>query len=265
MNKNQYKNAVDSVKFSENFEQDTIERMRRTAECMVEKENDQMKTHKMIRVPVLAAVLIALLAVTAFAMPSLLSLKEVVQKSGDSVLAEAFESEDAIRIDQTVQTGDYTITLQGIISGKGLTKYSQEAETDKSYIVASVARTDGTDLTQAGEAEITFSPLVSGYKPWQVNAWTLGGGYSSFIDEGINYYIFDCENLEIFADHTVYLAAFEGMGPSADIFTIDEKGAIAFKEGYDKPHAMFVLPLDSEKANSNAVSKLLDSMGIEIE
>ncbi|MPN15632.1 hypothetical protein SDC9_162966 [bioreactor metagenome] len=103
---------------------------------------------------------------------------------------------------------------------------------------------------------------MSGYKPWQVNAWTLNGGYSSFVYEGVNYYIFECSNIEIFADHTVYLAAYEGNAPSADIFTIDQDGVISFAEGFHAPHALFTLPLDSSKADLNAVHNLLESNGI---
>jgi hypothetical protein len=86
-----------------------------------------------------------------------------------------------------------------------------------------------------------------------------------FIYEGVNYFIFECSNLEIFADHTVYLAAYEGFAPSAEIFKMDENGEIAFIDGFDKPHAMFTLPLDAAKADPGAVTQLLDSAGVVIE
>lgn len=266
MDKNKYKAAVDSVKFSESFQQDTIDRMHRAVVCQKqEKEKDPMKTHKIFRVSVIVAALIAVLAGTAFALSALLSPGEVALRAGNSVLAGAFDSEDSIIINQSVQTGGYTITLQGIVSGKGLTEYDKEAQADKTYIVASVAYTNGQKITDVGQTGITFSPLVSGYKPWQVNAWTLGGGYSAFVYEGVNYYIFECSSLEIFADHTVYLAAYEGFAPSAGIFTISQEGEIAFADGFTKPHAIFTLPLDSEKADPDAVRQLLESQGVQIE
>ncbi|RCX12320.1 hypothetical protein DFR58_1226 [Anaerobacterium chartisolvens] len=263
MNKDKYKAAVDSVKFRESFEQDTIELMRRAAEYKTQKkENDKMKTRKIIKVSVITAALIAALTGTAFALSALLSPPEVALKAGNNALASAFESKDSITINQSRKAGDYTITLNGIVSGKGLTEYDKEAEADKSYIVASIAHTDESKINEAGETGISFSPLISGYKPWQVNAWTLGGGYSSFIHDGVNYYIFECKNLEIFADRTVYLAAYEGTAPSADIFTISQNGDISFAEGFTKPHAMFTLPLDPQKADPGAASKLLESTGI---
>lgn len=75
-------------------------------------------------------------------------------------------------------------------------------------------------------------------------------------------YLFDCANLEIFADRTVYLAAYEGFVPSEEIFTINDNGEIAFKSSFDKPQAMFILPLDPAKADPEAVNKLLESTGM---
>lgn len=266
MDKDKYKAAIDTVKFSPDFERDTIELLRRAAGGKAQKEEkEQMNMRKILRVPVLAVLLIALFAVTALALSVLLSPQEVATQAGDKGLAEAFASADAVRIDQSVQAGDYTITLQGIVSGKGLTAYDQQAQADRRYIVASVACTDGREITEVGETGISFSPLVSGYKPWQVNAWTLNGGYSAFVRDGVNYYLFDCANLEIFADHTVYLAAYEGFAPSAQIFTFNQNGEIAFNNGFTKPHAMFTLPLDPAKANPEAVNRLLESAGVVIQ
>lgn len=263
MDINEYKNAVDSVKFSDGFERDTVERMRHAAQCKHQKEYEGMKTHKIMKVSAMVAAIVLVLTATAFALTTLLTPKEVATKSGYSTLAGAFDSKDAISIDKSVKTGDYTITLHGIVSGKGLVEYDSEAESDKSYIVASVAYTDGRKITQAGQTEITFSPLVSGYNPRQVNAWTLRGGYSSFVHEGVNYFIFSCEDLEIFADHTVYLAAYEGGGvPGPEIFSFSENGEISFASGFDKAHALFTIPLDPKKADPEAAKKLFDSIGL---
>lgn len=263
MNQNDYKAAFDSVKFSENFEQETIEYLHCAAESKTKKERYQMKIRKFFRTPAIVATLVAVLLISAFAVWTLLSPKEVATKAGDFALADAFDSADAVVMNRSVQTGEYTVTLGGIVSGKGLTDYCEEAQEDKSYIVASVAYTDGREIKQAGDVGFTFTPLVSGFKPWRVNAWTLSGGYSSFVYEGVNYFLFECSNIEIFADHTVYLAAYQGSNaPSAETFTINENGEISFAEGFDAPHAMFTLPLDSAKANPTAVSQLLAEVGI---
>ena len=84
-----------------------------------------------------------------------------------------------------------------------------------------------------------LSPLVAGFQPHMVNAWTLGGGYTSFLSGGVAYYLFDCESLEIFADHTVYLAVGQELSAGSDTFAMAEDGAISFVEGYEGPHALF--------------------------
>jgi hypothetical protein len=262
MNSRNYKDAFDSVKFRDSFEQDTEEYLLRAADSKTQKENRYMNKQKVLKTSMIAAAMIVILSISAFAIWKLLLPKEVAQQAGNTALAEAFASKDAINIGESVQTGDYTITLGGIVSGKGLTDYCSDVQEDTSYIVASVAYTDGRKIAEAGETGILFTPLVSGYKPWQVNAWTLNGGNSSFIYEGVNYFIFECSNIEIFADHTVYLAAYEGNAPDSGTFIMSANGEISFAEGFSAPHALFTLPLDSSKANPDAVNKLLASNGI---
>jgi hypothetical protein len=156
MDKNDYKSAIDSVKFSESFERDVMELMRRAAEGNTQKESNQMNVHKPIRTAVMIAALVAVLALSTFALSKLLSPKEVASQAGDIALSEAFDSKDAILIDQSAEAGDYTIMLAGIVSGEGLTDYCQEAVKDKSYIVASVAYTDGRKIAGAGETGYLF-------------------------------------------------------------------------------------------------------------
>ncbi len=265
MNNTDYKAAFNSVKFSDNFEQDTEEYLLRAADLKTQKEDNYLNRHKLLKTSLIAAAMVIILSISAFAVWKLLLPKEVAQKAGDTALADAFASKDAITIDQSVQSGDYTITLSGIVSGKGLTDYCEDVQANKSYIVASVAYTDGRKIAQAGETGIIFTPLVSGYKPWQVNAWTLNGANSSFVYEGVNYFIFECSNIEIFADRTVYLAAYEGDAPDSSTFTLSANGEISFAEGFVAPHAIFTLPLDSAKANPDAAKSLLESIGIKIE
>jgi hypothetical protein len=259
-----YKAAVDSVRFREDFEADTIRKM-------LEASNfNEMRIHKMqkrktVRISIIAVALVAILALTAFALKTLLSPEAVAERTGNGALADAFKTPDAVSLNQSVKTGDFLITLQGIVSGKGLAEYNGNLQADRSYIVASVARSDGSAFTQVDESGISFSPLVAGYKPWQVNAWTLGGGYSAFVFDGVIYYVFDCANLEIFADRTVYLAAYEGFAPGAEIFQMDKGGEISYAAGYDKPHAMFTLPLDPSKADPVAAENLLRTSGVVIQ
>lgn len=258
MNDEKYKASVDRVKFSDNFEQDTINLLIKAAGSAKQKEENRMNPRKIFKVSVIAAVMTAILSVSVFAVYTLLTPGQAARHSGDYALAEAFGSEDALLIGDSVQTGEYKITLGGIVSGKGLTDYCEDVLEGKSYAVVSVEYADGRKIAQAGDTGLAFTPLVSGYKPWQLNAWTLGGGYQSFVYEGVDYYVFECANIEIFADRTVYLAVYEGMAPSSEIFAMDGEGAISFKEGFSGAQALFTLPLDPSKADPDAVRKLLE-------
>ena len=85
---------------------------------------------------------------------------------------------------------------------------------------------------------------MSGYSPLVVNSWTLEGGVTGFAQDGVYYYLLDTLDLNPFADHTVYLAFYEGSSiPSRDQFTMGEDGSIAFREDVTGAHALFTLPL----------------------
>ena len=66
----------------------------------------------------------------------------------------------------------------------------------------------------------------------------------------------------MFADHTVYLAFYEGGVPTREYFTMAEDGSIAFAQGIAGPHALFTLPLHESKADPAAVDDFLESSGI---
>ncbi len=208
------------------------------------------------RVALIAACLSALLVVSAAAAALLLSPKDVAQRMGDQTLAQVFESEDAVAIDETKTVGDYNVTLMGMVSGAGLSDYAAQAPDiagEQTYAVLAMSRTDGTPF-EGDTVPLTVTPLVDGFAPWQVNAWTLEGGYTWFVENGVVYYLFECDSVEPFADHTVYLAAYEGWGmaPSAEMFTFED-GKIAVQPGQDV--SLFTLALDSAKADPAGVAE----------
>ncbi len=208
------------------------------------------------RVALIAACLSALLVVSAAAAAILLSPKDVAQRVGDQTLAQVFEGEDAVAIDETATVGDYNVTLMGMVSGKGLSDYTSQAPDivgEQTYAVLAMARTDGAAITDES-VPLTVTPLVEGFAPWQVNAWTLEGGYTWFAENGVIYYLFECDSVEPFADHTVYLAAYEGWGmaPSAEMFTFED-GKIGVQDGQDV--SLFTLALDPAKADPAGVAE----------
>ena len=71
------------------------------------------------------------------------------------LLAAAFDSEDAVAINETAAVGDYTVTLAGLVSGGDLsavpTEYNGELISDRTYAVFTLTRTDGQPLEEQPE------------------------------------------------------------------------------------------------------------------
>lgn len=221
-----------------------------------------MKAKRTSKMALVAAALAAVLVVSAAAAVLLLSPKDVADQLSDPTLAAAFESEGAATVNESVESGDYRFTLAGTVSGKGLSDFTQDVDAQRTYAVACVERLDGQPMGEESYG-LTFTPLVSGYKPWQVNIWTLNGGRASFVQDGVAYYLFECDSLEMFADHTVYLAAYEGTdAPSAETFSVADDGTIAFADSFTAPHALFTLPLDPANADPAAAAQFLADCGI---
>lgn len=259
MNRKTYRAAFDQVKFREDFQRETVDLLLTRAGQRQEKENATMNKKQIKRMPLIAAAIAAVLIVSAAAATLLLHPADVARQVGNDALAAAFESPDATVIDQSVESGDYRFTFAGLVSGAGLSELTEEADARHTYAVVTVQRVDGQLMT-FDEANITATPLVSGYLPWSVNAWTLNGGYTAFALDGVLYYLYEYDSLEMFAGRTVYMAVYEGMSPSADMFNIAADETISYKDGVSEPHALFTIPLDAAKADPAAVAEFEASM-----
>lgn len=107
------------------------------------------------------ACLAAVLVVSAAAAVFLLAPKDVANRRSDPNLADAFESESAVVVDNTIESEGYRFNLAGLVSGSGLSKFAAEVDESRTYAVMSVARTDGTPIEEA-TTSLAISPLVSG-------------------------------------------------------------------------------------------------------
>lgn len=231
------------------------EKILKITTCKIKENNMNLSKHKKkLSIPIIAAAMVVILSISVFAAHHFLSPQEVATHFNEDKLAEYFSADDTKFNVEPQTSGEYSFQLLGIAAGENLSNFTQVSN-DKSYTVGATSKADGTKLTDYPNIMVT--PLISGYKPWQVNAFTLGGGRQDFIYEGVNYFIFECDNIEIFADHTVYIAAYEGLAPSAEQFRMEADGTIQFQESYTGIKAMFTVPLDPSKANPEAVKKLL--------
>ena len=75
------------------------------------------KTRKSLCSAILAAALVVAVPVGAFAAWQLLSPAQIAHELQDSALEKAFAGEEAVVINQSVQSGGYRITLLGLVSG----------------------------------------------------------------------------------------------------------------------------------------------------
>lgn len=264
MNWEEYRKAMDALPFSASFQERTEELVRQQAQS--EKECMMMKKKGFVRAVSIAAA-VALLTVSAYAASRWLSPAQVAELHEDPVLAQAFESEDAIKVNQTAQTGDLAVTLAGLVSGENLSRWTSEADQARTYAVMILESLDGTPLDREDFplTEYTVTPLVAGFTPWSVNSWTLNAGVSLLERDGVLYYLLDVQSIEMFADHRVYLAFYQGSAPNRDTFTMAEDGTIGFAEDFEGPCALFTLPLNASKADPAAVEQFIAGSGFDRE
>ena len=260
MNRQDYRAAFDAVDFSPDFEERTLQKLAAMRQAS-EKEQNIMPMNRVKKTSLLVAAAVALLAVTVSAAVLWLTPAQVADRVEEPLLAEAFQGEDAIVLYESLTAGDYQITLAGMVSGEDLsvpTDYNGEIINDRTYAVFRVARADGAPLTDY--PNLSYSPLVDGYHVRCVNAWTLGTTTQQFIEDGVIYCLFDCRNLEMFADHPVRFAIYEGGVPNTDLFSMAEDGTISLRESV--VGALFTLPLDARTADPDAARDFVESTGI---
>lgn len=258
MNHADYRAAMDAVPLRPAFQRET-EALLREEQRRLEEQEKNMPIKTVRRSTLLAAALAALLTVSAVAAAVWLTPSQVADQVREPLLAAAFDSADAITVNETVETGDYRVTLLGLVTGKDLSVWNPDAEAAHTYAVLTLRRTDGTSLDETFDfAGHTLTPLVAGFALREVNNWTLGSFAQGFARDGAYYYLLDTQDLEMFADHTVYLAFYEGSDvPSPDRFDAAEDGTIRFREDVEGAHALFTLPLDPDRADPAAVEAFL--------
>lgn len=192
----------------------------------------------------------------------------------DQKLLDAFQGEDAVLVNETQEYAGYRITLLGAVSGKNISEYLPEddqgqVENDRFYAAVAIERADGTPMPDTrddayGEEPFYASPYIKGLEPWNYGLMNLGGGYSEFVRDGIQYRLLDMENIDIFADRGLYIGVSSGTFYDSEAYRFDgTTGEITRNESYDKVNALFDLPLDPAKGNPAAAEAFLKSLNEE--
>ncbi len=237
-------------------------------------EMTQMKNRKTSRVPaaILAASITLMIGSAAvLAAARYLNPVQVAQRLEDQKLMEAFQGEDAVLVNETQEYGGYRITLLGAVSGKNISQFLSKDNQgqvleDRFYAAVAIERADGTPMPDTsdptyGDEEFYVSPYIKGLEPWNYGLMNMGGGYSTFVQDGIQYRLLDMDNIDIFADRGIYIGASAGTFYDNEAYQYDEStGEITRNEAYDKVNALFTLPLDPAKGDPEAAEAFLRSM-----
>ena len=224
------------------------------------------KTRKSLCSAILAAALVVAVPVGAFAAWQLLSPAQVAHELQDFALEKAFAGEEAVVINQSVQSGGYRITLLGLVSGAACSDYlpaDVEVNQERLYAAVAIENADGSPMPDTGSEEygeksFLVTPLIQGQLPWQVNIFTMGGGYGEFVQDGIQYRLVECEDVTAFADRNVWLAVTDEFSISNGTFLYDEAtGNVAENPDAAGVNVLFKLPLDAADADKTKAEQLL--------
>jgi hypothetical protein len=237
-----------------------------------EMANMKKKRKKRVSVAVLAAAAtLAAGSIAVVAAARYLTPGQMAERSEDLKLAEAFESEDAVLVNEAQEYAGFRVTLLGAVSGKNISKYLAEDQQgqlkdDRFYAAVAIEHADGTPMPDTsddayGEESFYVSPYIKGLEPWNYGIMNMGGGYSEFVQDGIQYRMLDMENISIFADRGLYIGVSSGTFYDAEAYVFSqETGEITRNEAYEKVNALFTLPLDPAKGDPEAAEAFLASM-----
>lgn len=224
--------------------------------------------HRTWKLSVAAAIAILVVgSASAYAAYRYLTPSQVAEQiTEDGALAKAFESKDAIMVNETQKTAGYDITLMGIVSGKNLSSVTSEAvDQTKTYAVAAIAREDGKampDNTDDNYQTFCVSALVHGKRFQNVNNAALNAGVTSFVQDGVQYELLECDNLEMFANKGVYMGIVESFGNESQAFVMNKKtGDYTVNNDFDGMKALFTIPLDKSKADDAAAEQYFEKIG----
>lgn len=224
-----------------------------------------MKHYHVKKLAAAAAVcVLAVGSMTAYAAYRYLSPSQIAKEVADNnALAKAFESKDAVLVNETQTSGDYEVTLLGLVSGADLAlcvggDEAKELEGSRTYAAVAVNRIDGVI---AEDERKCVSPLINGVDWMIANNGTMDVALHWFTRDGVIYELLECDNLEIFAGRGVQVGVVDEFCDETEAFAMNkETGAYSKKEGYEGTNALFDLPLDKAKADEKAADDYIEKL-----
>lgn len=241
------------------------------------KERDNMTNkskhykHKISVAACLAACILVMGSVTAVAAYRILSPREVAVELKDNKLEKAFQSDGAVFVNETQDSGGYRITLLGSVAGKNISDYlswneNNVVEDNKIYTVVAIEHSDGTPMMDTssddyGKEALFVSHYIQGLNPNQYSVMNMGGGYQEFVKDGVQYRLLEMDNIEMFADKEIYVGVSAGVFYDSNAYVYEEStGKMIRNENYEGVNALFILPVDKRKADPIAANAYLESL-----
>lgn len=235
-----------------------------------ERENMKNEQRHYRRIPaaaLIAAGILILCSGTALAAYKYLSPAQVATEASDDALQKAFSGEDAILVNETVESGGYRITLLGSVAGSNISDFLSTSDgeviDDRIYTVIAIERADGepmpdTSSDNYGKEAFYASHYIHGLDPNVYSLMSMGGGYTELVKDGIQYRILEMDNIEMFADRGIYVGVSSGTFYDAEAYIYDENtGEMSRNSNYNGVNALFKLPVDINKADPAAAEAYL--------
>lgn len=239
-----------------------------------QKTLEKTKKRGLSAATIIAAMVLCISSVTVYAAWKYLSSSDIAENIQDIKLSEAFLSDQAFIINETQSYGDYSVTLLSIISGKMLSEYPHYSENgsidaDRTYAVVAIENANGVPMPDTseedyGKLEFFASPLIGGYNPAFYNIASMSGNYTDITKDGVLYRLLECDSIEIFADHDLYLCVLEEMFYNTEAYYYNEQtGKVSRNKEYKGLNALFDLPVDISKADPEKAKEYIESFGLE--
>lgn len=265
----------------------------RLNECILSQSKEvtpmkKMNFKKLATVACVCVLALGIGSVSIYAAWKYLMPDQVIREidAGETELADAFSEKNAVYINETQSYGDYEVTLLGITSGENLTKYKyfvndstvmaydaanteNPAESlsedgfveqqDRSYILFAVEnKKQPFKAISEFEAYVDISPIIMGYD-YETCSGLLenGSGGHAILKDSVIYYMYECNNLEKFADHDIYMCVSDDLPAVSEYSYIynEDVGTITRNEKYEGLNTLFLLPIDSSKADPKAAEE----------
>lgn len=235
------------------------------------KESPNMRRMAKGKIVVVMAVLcLFVMTITVAAAAKYLTAKEVADKAGATKIADAFQGDSALELNEIKEAGDYRVTLLGIASGEALTQSEVSEkipELEGLYAAIAIERIDGQPMPDTRSEEYSnmqwfISPLIQGLAPWQYNIASMNGGYYDTVENGIFYRLINCDDIAKFADRKLYLCVVsDTVFYNVEAFQYNEvTGEICENKDYNGVNLLFGLPIDRSKADTKAAEQYLKEL-----